>query len=118
MDCHFLLQGDLRDPEIKLKSLMSPALAGGFFTTEPHEEAQYNVRKALYELHNGCLLIVPNIIIMVEISPKSLTQILKVLGECFLSGHKLVDYGFCLFNHPLLHSYSVPRTSNSVARKF
>ena len=27
--------GDLPDPGIKLSSLMSPALAGGFFTTEP-----------------------------------------------------------------------------------
>ena len=32
---HFLLQGNLPDPEIKPKSLMSPALAGKFFTTEP-----------------------------------------------------------------------------------
>ena len=30
--CHFLLQGDLPDPGIKP---MSPALAGGLFTTEP-----------------------------------------------------------------------------------
>ena len=27
---------DLPDPGIKPASLMSPALAGGFFTTEPH----------------------------------------------------------------------------------
>ena len=31
--CHALLQGSLPDPEIKLVSLTSPALAGGFFTT-------------------------------------------------------------------------------------
>ena len=31
MSCHFLLQGDLPDPGIKLKS---SALAGGFFTTD------------------------------------------------------------------------------------
>ena len=30
-----LSPGDLPDPGIKLASLMSPALAGGFFTTEP-----------------------------------------------------------------------------------
>ena len=30
--CHFLLQGNLPDPGIKPAS---PALAGGFFTTEP-----------------------------------------------------------------------------------
>ena len=32
VDCHFLLQGDPPDPEIKP---VSPALAGRFFTTEP-----------------------------------------------------------------------------------
>ena len=31
--CHFLLQGDLLDPGIEPVSLMSPALAGRFFTT-------------------------------------------------------------------------------------
>ena len=30
--CHFLLQGDLSNPGIKHASLVSPALAGGFFT--------------------------------------------------------------------------------------
>ena len=33
--CHFFLQWDLPDPGIKPWSLVSPALAGGFFTTEP-----------------------------------------------------------------------------------
>ena len=32
MGCHFLLQGDLPDPGIKL---VPPALAGGFLTTDP-----------------------------------------------------------------------------------
>ena len=32
MGCHFLSPGDLPDPGIELPS---PALAGGFFTTEP-----------------------------------------------------------------------------------
>ena len=31
--------GDLPDPEIEPTSLMSPALAGGFFTTSPIREA-------------------------------------------------------------------------------
>ena len=31
----FPTPGDLPDPEIELTSLASPALAGGFFTTEP-----------------------------------------------------------------------------------
>ena len=35
MGCHFPSPGDLPDPGIEPKSLMSPALAGGFFTTEP-----------------------------------------------------------------------------------
>ena len=33
MGCHALLQGDLPGPGIEPISLMSPALAGGFFTT-------------------------------------------------------------------------------------
>ena len=33
--CHFLLQGNLWDPGIEPKSLVSTALAGGFFITEP-----------------------------------------------------------------------------------
>ena len=33
MGYHALLQGDLPDPGIEPTSLMSPALAGGFFTT-------------------------------------------------------------------------------------
>ena len=32
---HFSLPGDLPDPGIQSASLVSPALAGGFFTTEP-----------------------------------------------------------------------------------
>ena len=31
----FLSPGDLSNPEMELASLLSPALAGGFFTTEP-----------------------------------------------------------------------------------
>ena len=30
--CHFILQGNLPDPGIEPMSLVSPALAGGFFT--------------------------------------------------------------------------------------
>ena len=37
--CHFLLQGNLPDPVIEPTSLMSPALAGGFFTTSATWEA-------------------------------------------------------------------------------
>ena len=33
MGCHFLLHGVLPDPGIEPVSFMSPALAGGFFTT-------------------------------------------------------------------------------------
>ena len=32
VNCHFFLQGNLLDPGIELRS---PALAGGFFNTEP-----------------------------------------------------------------------------------
>ena len=37
--CHFLLQGGLPDPGIEPMSLMSPALAGRFFTTSTTWEA-------------------------------------------------------------------------------
>ena len=41
--------GDLPDPGIKPASLMSPALAGGFFTTitawEAHRETTFSIRK-------------------------------------------------------------------------
>ena len=33
--------GDLSDPGIEPASLMSPALAGGFFTTSSTQEAQH-----------------------------------------------------------------------------
>ena len=36
----FLPPGDLPDPGIKLSSLLSPALAGGFFTTSATWEAK------------------------------------------------------------------------------
>ena len=39
MGCHSLLQGDLPDPGIEPASLISPALAGGFFTTSATWEA-------------------------------------------------------------------------------
>jgi len=38
--CHFLLQGDLTNPGIKPISLVSPALAGRFFTTSTTWEAK------------------------------------------------------------------------------
>ena len=40
--CHALLQGDLLDPGIEPTSLMSPALAGEFFTTSTTWEAVYS----------------------------------------------------------------------------
>ena len=36
--------GDLLNPEIELASLLSPALAGGFFTTSTCWEAQLEVK--------------------------------------------------------------------------
>ena len=36
----FLPPGDLHDPEIDFASLMSPALAIGFFTTAPPRKSQ------------------------------------------------------------------------------
>ena len=35
MSYHFLLGGDLPDPGIEIPSLMSPGMAGGFFTKTP-----------------------------------------------------------------------------------
>ena len=42
--CHFLLQGNLPDPGIEPVSGMSPALAGGFFTTSVTREAPDNMQ--------------------------------------------------------------------------
>ena len=39
--CHALLQGDLLYPGIELSSIVSPALAGGFFTTHTTWEAPH-----------------------------------------------------------------------------
>ena len=39
MDCHALLQGNLPDPGIEPTSLMSPVLAGRFFTASATWEA-------------------------------------------------------------------------------
>ena len=44
----FLPPGDLLDPRIKPASLESPALAGGFFTTNDIWEAHINYRHLLY----------------------------------------------------------------------
>ena len=44
--------GDLPDPEIKQASFMSPALAGGFFTTSTTWEAQRADRGVLIDLTN------------------------------------------------------------------
>ena len=38
MDGHSLIQGDLPHQGMELAFLASPALAGGFFTTEPSEK--------------------------------------------------------------------------------
>ena len=42
--CHFLLQGNLSDPGIKLASPMAPALAGRFCTTEPNPPAMQETK--------------------------------------------------------------------------
>ena len=39
--CYFLLQGYPPDPGVKPTSPASPALAGGFFTTEPPGKCRY-----------------------------------------------------------------------------
>ena len=44
----FLSSPDLPNPEIKLTSLASPALAGGFFTTSTTREAHSRFRKSFY----------------------------------------------------------------------
>ena len=44
----FLPPGDLPKPGIKPASLMSPALAGGFFTTEPPGEPHNGGYMSLY----------------------------------------------------------------------
>ena len=48
----FLSPGDLPDPGIEPMSLMSPALAAEFFTTDATQEARW----ALYHLLYSCLI--------------------------------------------------------------
>jgi len=43
--CYFLLQGNLPDPRIKPMSPASPALAGGFSTSEPPGKSPFNALK-------------------------------------------------------------------------
>ena len=45
--------GDLPDPVIKPMSLASPALAGGFFTTEPPEKHRESAKEAKYSRKLG-----------------------------------------------------------------
>ena len=62
--CHFLLQRYLLDSGVKPTTSVSPALAGGFFTTEPHEQPKKDVtiwlticstvRTTCYVLIQGC----------------------------------------------------------------
>ena len=49
MGCHFLLQGNLPDPGIKLVSLVSSALAGGFFTSSATRKAQLGYSTQLFK---------------------------------------------------------------------
>ena len=47
VDCHALLQRYPPNPGIEPMSLMSPALAGGFFTTGATQEAQEELDTSL-----------------------------------------------------------------------
>ena len=47
--CHFLLGGDLPDPGIEPASLVSPALAGRFFTTSANWKAANHYREVQIE---------------------------------------------------------------------
>ena len=51
----FHRQGDFPDPEIEHGSLMSPALAGGFFTTSTTREAQTTIQGTVLGNHSSTL---------------------------------------------------------------
>ena len=53
------LPGDLPDPEIKPVSLMSPALAGGFFTTSTTWEAPFSHFSSVQLLNRVRLFVTP-----------------------------------------------------------
>ena len=78
------LPGDLPDPGIKPVSLMSPALAGGFFTTEPRGKPimcfySYLQSSFLYMIkHLGFALIV------ICSFPKSILSSPEILGLNYL----------------------------------
>ena len=64
--------GNLPDPGIKLPSLMSPALAGGFFTTSATWEAHYSL--------NLLLLFLPHASFSRELATTSKSHL--TLGNC------------------------------------
>ena len=73
--CHFLLHGNLPDPGTEPVSLVSPALAGGFFTTVPPGEPLYLGGGVLMSLVSCCS----------ERRPWSVSLFTKVhLGAAFL----------------------------------
>ena len=69
--CHSLFQGDLPDPGIELTSLMSPALAGRFFTTSVTWEAPELPLRAfnLPVWFTECLLAEPLLLLLTVQTP-------------------------------------------------
>ena len=56
MGCYALLQGIFLNPRVELTSLMSPALADGFFTTNATWEVQFLVLKENLLLHEFLIM--------------------------------------------------------------
>ena len=105
----FPIPGDLPDPEIKLSSLMSPALAGGFFTTVPSGK-QISISISIYiylyiYLKYLCTICVSQVIMLCTLNLYTVLKFnyMSVKMEKVLSGcQKKKKFRFflhCLFRH-------------------
>ena len=79
VDCHFRLQENLPDQGIEPVSPASLALAGRFFTTEPHEKMPHRCRSASNTINS------------------QLPAFFVETGQ-WLSGPNLICWRFCLFS--------------------
>ena len=92
--------GDLSDPEIEPTSLMSPAVAGGFFTTRATWEARLQIPHFIDTNH---LLVIWRKYISFHFSILTFSSLWKNL--CLLS-----SWAFC---HPDFTSWTAPALSAS-----
>ena len=108
MDLPFRPPGDLPDPRIELESPVSPALAGGFFTTEPPGKPSPSVSQ--YEIFHSVTIIKS---IQTQTSrqcldffPDVFIKILLFKKELFIEFHKSAKESKTSFIHINLYIQS------------